>query len=395
MHKKSFFTRISEISLILYLILGGLDKLSILKNIDYILSLLLQILVLIYLLLRKDVKLRVRVLTIYLINLSLISIILLNFVSLNVDPIDIVNRIIPLLSLFGIIIVFSIDSNRDGKKYIDLKNVLAKTIYGYLFIGIIILGDALSYIFFKKSFWPPESYLGLRFSGPFYDSNFLGLFYGALLIIILYYKDLTLKYKKTILLVFSINIILSLSWSSIAILILAIVFSQIIKLKNIFIKQLLILVSYMFFIKIFIINKEFLEITFINFFSTFLPFTENELIAKFLSLDYRIIVQNEALQISKENLMGMGPRTLVPILGMDTHNSYIGFLFELGIPGLLLLLINIKYNFTYHNKMLEVLSTFIFLMALTLNVHYSVVYILLVILVIDIFYKNKSKIEFG
>lgn len=391
MQKKSIFVRTIELALVLYFVLGGIENIefSLIKYADYFISLIIQVLMYVYILMNRNIKIRNKVLILYFVNICLILITLLNFIGLNVTTLDIINRIFPLISIFGFIVVFGISSGN----FIDLNEILKKTIYGYFLIGCIVILDAISYMALNISLWPPESYLGLRFSGPFFDSNFLGLFYGAFLIILIYHDTLTIKYKKLIFLVFIANLVISLSWTSIGFFLVSFIISHSFRFKNLFLKQLIVLALYLVFIFMYGQNNRDMELVFLSIFSSLLPFTENELFAKFLSFDYRISAQLQALHIVKDNLMGMGPRTLVSIIGRDTHNSYIGFLFELGIPGFLLLLINLKFKLKKYSKLLNVLSTFIFLMALTLNVHYSVIYTLLLVLLINRYYLEKEKLQ--
>ncbi|AMQ07889.1 O-antigen ligase family protein [Sporosarcina psychrophila] len=387
--KNSYFKYTIELAISLYFILGGLEKseIFIIRYADYIISLCLQLVIIIYILTNKNLKLGGRILSLYAINLSIIVIILINFINLNVNSVDAVNRILPLISIFGVILIFSISSN----KILDFNNVLKITVYGYFILGSLIILDAISFLFLHVSIWSPDYYLGIRFSGPFSDPNFLGLFYGALSIIIIFCDTLKVKHKKLIIIVFLINLIISLSWTSIALFIVSVFSGFFLRLKNLFVKQLTVVGLYFLIIYLYNQNYKEFEMLFLNIFSPILPFSINELVAKFLSLDYRFKAQIEAIQIVKDNLMGMGPGTLVSNIGRDTHNSYIGFLFELGLPGFILLLVSVKFRLRKYNKLVNILSTFVFLMSLTLNVHYTVVYPLLMLVLINRYYLEKEK----
>lgn len=386
----SLLKNIIELFVALYFILGGIKQIGRFSTpyISYTISIIIQIMVIIFILSDNKVKIKSGIIILYGFNLSMIVLIILNFFILNINLIVGINRIVPLISIFGFILTFAVVH----KKYIDFNKVLEKVIYGYCIVGIIVILDAISFYVSGISLWPPVHYLGARFSGPFFDSNFLGLFYGSLLIVIIFYDKIKVKYKNIIISIFIFNLILSLSWTSIGLLILSILINKIVKFRSLFLKQILIIISYLVFIYIFSQKFEQYKSIFIELLLPILPFNEGQLAAKFLSFEYRITTQLEALNIVKNNLMGMGPRTLVPLLGRDTHNSYIGFLFELGIPGLLLLVANVIFTPKNYSKVLDILSSYIFLMSLTLNVHYSVVYMILVSLLIMIVIENNNHI---
>ncbi len=391
--KLIYFKDIIEFLVVVYFLVGGIDKFvnPLIQYADYILSILIQLYVLIYLLVNEEVRVKAmkKIVRLYFINMILITTIMLHFFQLNTGIIEISRRILPLYSIFGFVIVFGISTDY----FINLDRIIKKIVYGYFFIGCSIIIDACIFVLFKTSLWPPEYYLGARFSGPFYDSNFLGLYYGILLLIVLYYGNIDLKYRKSIIIIFALNLLISLSWTNIGIFIIAVILNKFIKFKNILLKQVLFISLYLFIIYIFSLNQENLKIAFIDLLSKITSFSEKQLLAKFLSFEYRIEAQLKALDLFKYDMMGAGPRMIVPLIGRDVHNSFVGFLFELGIPGILLLMGNFNFKFKDYNKCLDILSTYIILMALTLNVHYSVIYTLVLMLIIVKYTNEKKKMK--
>lgn len=378
------FISIIEILLVLYFIFGALEIESI-KHIDYFLSLFIQFLTISFILLNKNfVILRIKVLILYITNIFIIIFLFLNFLIGNFELSSSINRILVLLSIFGLIIVLSICD------FIDINRVIKRTIYCYFILGLVIIIDAIFYLVLKVSLWPPDIYLGLRFSGPFYDSNFLGLFFGVFFILTIYSSEKFLLNKKFILIVFLINLLISLSWTSIIFFVISIFIGYLYKYKNILWKQIIILFIYLIFIQFFSINIDYIKSIFINILSIILPFSIDQLNAKFLSFQYRVDSQLKALELINEKPFGWGPHSIVPMIGRDVHNSYIGFLFELGILGLLLIFINVIFKLPSSQKHLSILVTYIILMALTLNVHYSTVFSITMLLLINAHYVKNN-----
>lgn len=373
-----------------YFILGGIQYIGLfhIPYIRYIFSIIIQVLVILLIINKKEhYNIRERIKEISIVNLLIAIFLIYTFWFFGINKILIVNRLVSLWAVFGFIIIFYIDLI----SYKDFQNILLNVIYGYTFIGVLIILDALSFTLFKFNIWPPISYLGTRFAGPFFDPNFLGLFYGVILIIVLFKKDLKIKDKKWIIGVLFVNLIMSMSWTAIILFIGSLFMNIVIKFKNIFIKQLLFISVYLGILFILYINIDFFQQLFVDTLSLFLPFSEKELIIKFLSLKYRIVAQVKALSFVAKTWVGLGPNSIVPFLGRDTHNSYLGILFELGIPGFSLLFINIWFNPKKYNKCLDILSTYIFLMSFTLNVHYTITFTLFIsMLIINYYNENKN-----
>lgn len=374
-----------EILMVLYFVFGAIEF-NLIKYFGNSISIVIQLTTIIFIILNKNVIIvRPKVLLLYVANIFIIIFIFLIFLLNDNGVITSLNRILVILSIFGLIIVLSIYN------YINLNKVIKYTLYCYFIIGIIVLIDALFFLLFKNSLWPPENYLGLRFSGPFYDSNFLGLFFGVFFILALYYKEHFIINKKILLIVFLMNLLISLSWTSIIFFVVSLSIGYFCKYNNIFWKQNIILIMYFIFINFFTENMNDIKVLFIKFLSKILPFSIDQLNAKFLSFQYRVDAQFKAIELNSEKPFGWGPHSTVPMIGRDIHNSYIGFLFELGILGLLLILINLIFNLSNSQKYLSILATYIILMALTLNVHYSVVFALTMLLFINAhFMKNND-----
>ncbi|MGO1470401.1 MAG: hypothetical protein ACTHW2_10310, partial [Tissierella sp.] len=374
-----------------YFILGGVQYISTfhIPYIRYVFSLFIQFLSILFLVKKGEgYNIRERIREISIINILIIIFINYSFWFYGTNIILTINRLITLFAIFGFLIIFYIDLI----KYKDFQKILTNMIYGYTLIGVIIIIDALFFTVLKFNIWPPIEYLGTRFAGPFFDPNFLGLFYGVMLIIVLFKKDLEIKDRKWIIGVFIINIILSLSWTVIILFVFSLSMNKFIKFKNIFVKQLIFLGIYLGILFFAYINIDFLQQLFVDTLSLFLPFSEKELVIKFLSLKYRIVAQVRALSFVAKTWVGLGPNSIVPFLGRDTHNSYLGILFELGIPGFILLLINIWFNPKNYNKCLDILSTYIFLMSFTLNVHYTIIFTLFVSMLITNYYNENKKL---
>jgi len=366
-----------ELLLTMYLSFGMLKSIPIFNYIDYILSLILQIITILSIIKKKDAS--KKIIYLYITILFLLILITINFINLGVDINKIINRILPLLSVFGIIII-------SENKKINIEKVLNKTKKFYFILGIILILNTVSYFILNISLWYPDRYLGFRFKGPFYDANFLSITYSVMLILILFNKEKLNIKKVSYLIVYAICIFLGLSWSAIIILLISILLSYILKNKNMFLKQLLFLIGYV--LVIYLITKYNIEIknTFYSILENYTNFSKLEIIAKYNSFYYRVLAQIEAINLFIVKPFGYGPLQLVLYLGRDVHNSYIAFWFEMGIVGLILQLIVFTQKIDKKDKMLNVLSSFIFLISLTINIHYTIMFSLLLILT----YKKKE-----
>lgn len=90
--------------------------------------------------------------------------------------------------------------------------IISRLFYFYTILAIVIIADSVLFLFTGIAMWLPENYLGLRFSGPFFDSNFLALFYGVLFL----FTFNNVNYPKYYSILYLSVICLALSWSAIS-----------------------------------------------------------------------------------------------------------------------------------------------------------------------------------
>lgn len=89
--------------------------------------------------------------------------------------------------------------------------IISRLFYFYTILAIVIIANSVLFLFTGIAMWLPENYLGLRFSGPFFDSNFLALFYGVLFL----FTFNNVNYPKYYSILYLSVICLALSWSAI------------------------------------------------------------------------------------------------------------------------------------------------------------------------------------
>lgn len=356
----------------LYFVIGMLKGMSIFEHTDYILSILIQLLVL-FILIKEKKQINKKFFSLYVANILLILIIGIYFMVIDCEFSLIINRILPLFSIYGLIIILV------RRNEINFKEIINNTINLFSILGIIIIFDIICYLIFSKSIWPPISYLGNRFSGPFYDSNFMAITYGVILITALYME---MKHKKEIILISIICILAAKSWSTIIFIILTILIHLVLKInfKNLFLKQIIFIIVDILFIIVFHKYNTDLSKIFMKMLSG-TNFSVAEIMAKFKSLDLRITAQYSALKLFIVSPLGHGPRTIVTYLGMDIHNSYIGFLFEQGIFGGLLQIINMP-AINSNEKFSDTITTFIIMVAFFINIHYLSIFVFVILTVL-------------
>ena len=334
------------------------------KILFYSLSIFSQFLILIYYFLYKKIK--DDILIKYFTLIFLLFLLIFVFCFIGVENKNIINRIFPLLSLFGIIII-------GGKEFENNRKHIIQNITK-IFIGLSLVMniDFILFLLSKKTYiWEPVGYLGYRCQGPFFDPNFLAL-YATTFFLIIYYSEnnyLNLKNKKIALVTVFLNIFFSGSFSTFIFLPLTIILHKINIIKNLKNnRKKMIIILLFYFISIFFYNIFYEEIS--KYLILILKEIYNDLESatiKFRSLDLRIMTQTKALKLIYLEWWGKGPRQLVPFLGMDTHNSYVGIAFEQGIIGFFILYVSLIKN--CQNIIGRYVGTYLMLSALLINVH--------------------------
>ncbi len=357
---------ISEIITVAIFVLGLFALSDVAKLSRYILSLLLQISLLI-----RNRRHKASVLTSYFLVLSLVGLCVVNFLINNIEIMRIINRALPLLAMFGVVLI------GEATRQIDLKKVICAFTKIYVIIMLIVAVDYLIYVVTGTVFiWEPYIYLGARATGPLGDPNFLGLFSVAVLLIV-WSMDFKRRYKIFASIVLIAMILLSLSLSTWLIFLVSIVANKILPNNNrkkaiiIFVADLMFLLVFAIFREnIFEIGSKILTIFYGG------DTWAGEL--KFGSAMIRFDTQVKAIEVFMENWIGQGPHQMVPQLEHDTHNSYISFLFEGGLPELLIIFVTLRKKVS--NPFNRILGTFLMLFALVLNVHDTAIWSLFILL---------------
>lgn len=355
-----------------YLCIGALQGITVLDNVHYVLGLLIQCFsIILFLIIQKVSRKHFKN---YLLIVSIIGIITIQFMIKDIDIKLIVNRVFPLLSIFGITIMF------DPILKINLKNIIKRTECMFVFVNIAMLFDILLQKFFKIGIWYPMNYLGNRYSGPFGDPNFAAL-YIVVTLFMVFGSNREKKRKLILGLMLGANLLFTGSLSAILLFIVVIFIRKIplFRNRNILMTQIIIFSIYILLLSIWM---EYDDI-FMKYGIVLLQKIYNSVGSaqiKYNSLRARFEVQWKALRIGMRNVTGQGPRQIVPQLGRDTHNSYIGFFFEQGILGVILILNSLRFYKRDISEVSRCCFYFIILMALLLNVHYVTVYSILLVL---------------
>lgn len=366
----------------LYFFIGMLKGVSIFAHVDYILSIFIQIYVL-FSLVKNNERVSKKYLALFLINIFIILCIGIYFVYIGSEYSLIINRVLPLISIFGLVLLNS------NVELLNIKIILNRTIKMFMVLAVLMIFDYFIFLVAHRCIWEPVSYLGYRYSGPFFDSNFMSITYGFILLVLLYMK----KDKKIIsILLCLICIIIAKSWSTIIFVILSILLHTILKVKfnNIFFKQIVFIIVDIIFILMCHKYMNSLMNDFIKILSK-TPFSIEEIIAKFNSFKFRIDAQYTSLNMFTNMPFGHGPRTIVNFIKMDIHNSYLGFLFEQGIFGLILQIINIPLKRNNY-IVCDIVSTFLFIVAFFINIHYSSIFVL-GLLIIFLFNSERGEVD--
>lgn len=364
--------------LIIGLFLGVFSSIALVKLLHYILCISVQIVLIIRWMRNRCTR---EPLMIYLRTLFLIGLIAISFYVLKVDFVTGLNRICPLVAIYGVVIV--------GDKHlnVDIDFIIKHLVRLYIGLSIVINLDALCYVLFGSAIWPPISYLGARYIGPTGDANYLAFWSASFFIIVLYNDGLQRREKRIGLITLLVNVLIAGSLSVYILLPASILGSLVWKEKNLRRKQSCILFLYIIFLFIYGVWSEEIREIGVGILEKILQSSDNAEI-KYKSLALRLDTQWKALQIFIKEWWGQGPRQIVPQLGRDTHNSYVAIVFELGLLGCALFMSTLK-NSNNSNILVRTYSLFIMLNALLLDAHYLSLYSLLLILQ----YWDKKKIK--
>lgn len=364
-------TRKIEFLIALDILLGCFLLYDILKILRYVLSLLIQLVVIKQIMTNYHTKSNCSILKKYVLVVLSIFLIATIFVFKQIETTLIVNRIFPLISIFGFYLFL------ENKSNLNLDYIVNLFIRWYIYLALIVDIDCFAYLFLHRSIWEPISWLGLRFGGPFGDPNFAALFSAVVLIIVInqsYHSKRKWFFKVLILIV---NILLAGSLSTFLLIPASIYISKLFKDSGNLQKQITIFLIYIFLMTFYEAHSQQLFDTLTKWLTGLYGEAEAAML-KYSSLEIRLDTQVEALKIFLKDLSGQGPHQLVPQLQHDTHNSYVSIAFENGILGILLIFMTLRS--TNVNKVVNQTGTFLMLSALLLNVHEMAIYSLFIIM---------------
>lgn len=245
----------------------------------------------------------------------------------------------------------------------------------YYFISLAIIVDSFFYFLLGKSLFPVEFYITPRFSGPFNDPNFLGVIYGLFFCISLYSSTI-ISFRKRFLFTSFVCMLLSGSLSALLFVFAAVLQAKLVGVRLQSIKPLVCLfVSIVLFPLIYAYSDD-IYIYFSKFINLFYSLPEDLIEIKYRSLVYRLESVSDAVNLISSNPFGYGYKTLLEYLPRDTHNSFIGTLFEFGFVTSLVVVL--AFNFKASSYLSGAIVTFFCLMAMMLNVHYMPMFLFVI-----------------
>jgi hypothetical protein len=362
-----------EMLLSIYVVLGALTGIPILSHTFYFVGILVVFST--YILLYRMGSFSRKMFIVHFEILIVIFGILLGFLFGDVPFNLIFTRIMTLLCIFGITICFTPELN------IDISNVLRLIRKYLLFISIVMFIDIMIQKIVDIGIWKPITYLGYRYSGPFYDSNYAAVYLGCTLLLVILgggYKVGKKVFFATILLldIFfcgSLTTFLGLFITFLMMLFLKkLTFCRIIYIHIIF------LFMYVFILCIWHSNQELFYDAGIEILS---KVYHDGAEAKYISLQMRFAAQYKALEIGVKNFWGEGPHQLVPQLGRDTHNSFFSIFFEEGYLGMLLIMLSLKFQARKICKLAKSMVIFVTISIFMLDIHYTTVYTILLFVI--------------
>lgn len=353
-----------ECLIIAHVILGAFSSNNDIINIvKYLLSIFLQIYAVV-LLFHKKARWS-RTLYKYIFVLFCICLIALGFFIKNIPVLRIVNRIAPLIAIFGIIVLATVSK-------VDFMRLVSLYVTVYCALATLINFDAALFCLSGKAVWPPIIYLGNRYCGPFGDPNFLALNSAVVLFMTVYIKFRKRRNKFFLCLMLAINLIIAGSVSTFVFMLFTVLIQWVFKPKNLRLKQVAILAVYCIALAIYAASPEAVRQMVVWLLSPVYG-GEAGAIVKYHSLILRLDTQINALRLFCHNPFGYGPLQIVPMLGRDTHNSYFGTLFEEGLFGGIIIFVTLRGG-RCNNKIIGCVTTFLMLSGLLLNIHYSTLY---------------------
>lgn len=362
---------ILEILLSVYVVLGALAETDPITYVFYLLGIFIIFLSYMYLLNRRYCLKRS-----CLIHIEILTVIfgIFTFFLFKNVPIKLLFiRIATLSCIFGITICFAPEIKINAEHVLKLIKKLLLLVAAIMFLDIMIqkiVGFGI---------WRPVIYLGYRYSGPFYDSNYAAVYLGSIIPLVCLDGEYRMIKKTFFIILLTVDIFFC---GSLAVFIgLSVTMLYLAIFKNLPFDKVMFLHIFllMFYILILYIWKNnqvlFHDIGVELLKSIYAIGAE----VKYKSLEFRFSTQYKALEIGIKHFGGQGPYQLIPQLGLDTHNSFFSFLFEEGYLGILLLMLSLRYQAGKINRMAKFVVLFITINIFVLNIHYTTVYMILLL----------------
>lgn len=370
----------------IYVVLGALTGISILSHTFYFVGILSVFFS--YVILCRKRGFSRKMFIVHFEILMVIFGILFGFLLVDVSFSLIFTRIMALFCIFGITICFVPELK------ISIENVLLSIKKILLFIAIVMFIDIVVQKIFGMGIWKPITYLGYRYSGPFYDSNYAAVYLGCTLLLVLFES----KYNERKKIFYATILFLDIFFcgSLTTFLGLIITFLMMFFVKNLTFHKVmfihfLLLATYLLILCIWHNNQEIFYSAGIDILS---KVYHGGAEAKYISLQMRFAAQYKALEIGVQSFWGEGPHQLIPQLGQDTHSSFFSIFFEEGYLGLLLILLSLKFQARKLCTMAKSMLIFVTISMFMLDIHYTTVYtILLFVIQIEKTVETEYKLE--
>lgn len=369
--KRHLNSGLIETLIVLYVVTGSLTGIGPINKLFYVIGLVAEILALFHLLNSRYAD--KKILKCYLEIMATNVLITFGFILGGTSVQLVFSRSMSLICIFGCIIFFVPELK------VDLFRVLIRVKKVMLVIAAIMLFDIICNKLTGLGIWKPITYLGYRYSGPFYDSNYAAAYMGCILLLVWTDGDFDNNKKWIATLILGANIYFCGSLTSILALficLIATVLKKMIPINRVIVFHLICLGIYVAIIMIWSNNRQFFYEIGTGLLGKIYPDGGK---AKYISLQIRFETQYKALRIAALNFWGQGPHQLVPQLGHDTHNSFFSFFFEEGYLGLLLLLQSLRYQAPKITNFAFYLVLFITINIFLLDIHYTTIYTILLI----------------